>query len=154
MKFTTRIPSYLGLALAVLWKYIKYRHVFSALYGSPCHTILVEVCQHLTWRAKNITYSIYILHNTINVVALRSVYQVLACSVKWICLKDKNVSYVKNNSAISLKLMPWCSPSSPPSYEPNFMFLAPLLAELAYLAMLFILQQTHTKSSVYQLKNE
>ena len=44
--------------------------------------------------------------------------------------------------------------SSPPPTEENVMSLAPLLAELAHLAMLFILQLTHIAHSVRQLKNK
>ena len=39
-------------------------------------------------------------------------------------------------------------PSSLPLSEPGYFALAPLLAELAHLAMLFILQLMHTDSSV------
>ena len=46
-----------------------------------------------------------------------------------------------------------CLLSSLQSDEPNFTSLAQIFLELANLAVLFILQQTHTASSVHQLKN-
>ncbi len=38
--------------------------------------------------------------------------------------------------------------------EPNFISLSPLLAEVAYLAMLSIFHKLHTASSVCHLKNK
>ena len=54
---------------------------------------------------------------------------------------------------ISTKPVPLCSACLPPSVALNLISLAPLLAEIAHLVMLFILQLTHTTISVRHLKN-
>ena len=64
----------------------------------------------------------------------------------------KNMSCIVNISDISTKPSPLCSPSSPPSSEPNSCSSSPVLTELVFMTMLFILQLTH--SSVRQLKNK
>ena len=57
-------------------------------------------------------------------------------------------SCVRNISNICTKLTPLYSPSSTPSNESNSTAIAPLLAEWAYLSMLYIFQLTHTTGSV------
>ena len=71
-------------------------------------------------------------------------------SVKWCWPREQKSSCVANILDISTKSVPLYSPSCTPSGMSNFIFLAPLLANLAYLAMLFIFifQVTHTASSV------
>ncbi len=68
--------------------------------------------------------------------------------LKNIIMQPKHLRY------LSTKQIPLCSPSSLPSNGPNPAFLVPLLAELAYLCMLFILQLTSTASSAGQLKHK
>ena len=67
-------------------------------------------------------------------------------------IPKKNVSYIANVLNISTKATPVCSLSTPPSNKRTFISLAQLLAELAYLTMLFILPLRHT--AVHQLKNK
>ena len=66
----------------------------------------------------------------------------------------KNMLYIKNILDIPTKPIWLCSSPSPPLNMLQSIFLAPLLAEIAYLAMLFILQLMHTASSVHRLKNK
>ncbi len=58
---------------------------------------------------------------------------------------------ITNIDDIVAKPTPLYLPSSLPLGDPKFISLAPLLAELAHLAMLFILQLKHTANSVRQL---
>ena len=61
-------------------------------------------------------------------------------------------THVINILDISTKLTPVHPPFSLPSCELKSISLTPLLAELGYLAASFILQLTHTASSVHHLK--
>ena len=49
----------------------------------------------------------------------------------------RNASYIENVIHVSTKPTPLYSRYTPSSSEPNFVFLAPLLVELAHLAMFF-----------------
>ena len=64
----------------------------------------------------------------------------------------KDTFCIENSLDISTKLV--CSSSSLPSCQSKCISLSSLLAALANLAMLFILQLMHTASSVHQLKNK
>ena len=66
----------------------------------------------------------------------------------------KKSFYVANIVDIPSISTPVCSPSSPLSHEPSSISLSPLLAELAYLWMLFILQPVCTASNANQLHNK
>ena len=57
---------------------------------------------------------------------------------------------IANLNVISTRLVSSCSPSYSPSNEPNCGFLGILLADLAYLSMLSILQLTRTASMAKQ----
>ena len=67
--------------------------------------------------------------------------------------QTKNVSGIVNIFDISIKSRPVYLLSSLPLSGTNSISLKPLLAELAYLAMLFIFQVTHS-SSVRHVKNK
>ena len=83
--------------------------------------------------------------------------QIINCVKQIFSQKDvrkQNASCVANILDMSTKQIPLCSPSSPPSSGPNSIFLATLLLKLAHLAILFILQLTHTSGNVYEPKNK
>ncbi len=65
-----------------------------------------------------------------------------------IVLRSIFLSCIANILDTSIKLIPFYSPSFLTSNELNSTNLAPLLADLAYLAMLFISQLTHTAGRV------
>ena len=64
---------------------------------------------------------------------------------------QKIASCIANILEFSINPTPMCSPSSPPSSKPISIHVAPLLRELVCLAMLFILQLTHTASVRHSL---
>ena len=64
---------------------------------------------------------------------------------------EKYASCITNIQDISIETTPLYSTSSPPSNEINSISLALVLTELAYFAMLFILQLTRAAISVRQL---
>ena len=68
--------------------------------------------------------------------------------------QNKNELSSANIFDISTKQPPLYSPSSPPSSEWHLISIALLLAEVADLAMLFILQLAHNVSILGQLKNK
>ena len=75
-------------------------------------------------------------------------------NVKWHLPVNKNVLRIANILAICTTPPPICSPLPPPSYEPNSTSLAPILAELVYLCMLFIFLLICTASTADQRKNK
>ena len=66
----------------------------------------------------------------------------------------KNAFHITYILDIFTKPTPLCSPTTSPVIEPCSTTLASLLAELAYLTMLFIPQVTHTARSACHLRNK
>ena len=115
--------------------------------------------------ARHLPRYIYILHyassekyendtEVVPVVQKMPITQRVSILGQIILLQRKKAICIANNLHISTNPTPLCSPSFLASNEFNSISLAPLLAELAYLIMLFILQLMHTAGSVRQLKNK
>ena len=69
-------------------------------------------------------------------------------------VQNRIESRIENILDIVRKPTPLCSAYSLRSGEPNSISSAPIFLELAYMAMSFILQLTHTAGTVRQLKNK